>query len=339
MKPGIPTLRLVAEAAGVHPSTASRALDPDRRHLIAADVRSRVLEAAQRLGYRRNIGAAALRTGRTRLVGVVLPDIANPVFGPILSGVEEALQAKGYSAVVANAGRSAEKALAAAGNLIARRVEGLVLATAQLVDPVVDLCRSEGMPVVLVNRAEASPRAPAVISDDRAGMGLAVRHLTGLGHVRIGHVAGPQNVSTGVWRMEGFHAAMAAAGLPPAPVAVAGDYTISAGAEAARRLLATARLTAIAAGNDLLALGCFAAITEAGLACPVDISVIGYNDMPLIDMVSPPLASVRISPEEMGRRAGHRLLSTIAGSRAAGGIELLAPSLVLRGSTAAPPAT
>jgi LacI family transcriptional regulator len=336
MKPGGTTLKMVADAAGVHASSVSRALDPAKRHLIGLHVLKRIEETALRLGYRRDMAAAALRTGRSRLVGVILPDVANPVFGPILHGVEESLAAQGYSAVVANAGGLAERAHEAAGQLIARRVEGLVLATAEMHDPVVTLCRTEGIPVVLVNRAEAEGRVASVISDDRMGMRLAVQHLVALGHSRIGHLAGPQNVSTGVWRLEGFRVAMQAAGLDEAGVVMAAAYSRDAGREAAQVLLAEHRPTAIAASNDLLALGAYQALADVGLRCPENVSIIGYNDMPLVDIVAPPMTSIRISSEEMGYRAGQRILAAIAGEMADAGTELLQPSLIIRQSTCRP---
>jgi LacI family transcriptional regulator len=331
-----PTLKMIASNAGVHVSTVSRALDPAKRHLIADPVIKAVEAAAQALGYRRDIGAAALRTGRTKLVGVILPDIANPVFGPILSGVEEALNQEGYSALVANAGRSAGRALEAAESLIARRVEGLVVATAELDDAVVALCLAERVPAVLVNRTEATTRTPAVVSDDREGMRLAIRHLVELGHTRIGHIAGPQNVSTGVWRLDGFLAAMAAERLSPEAVVTATDYTREAGRRAAKALLASHDVTAIAAANDLLALGAYAALAEAGLGCPRHVSIVGFNDMPLIDLVTPPLTSIRINPEAMGAAAGKRLLMAIADPQARAELQLLPPMLTLRASTARP---
>lgn len=331
-----PTLKMVANAAGVHASTASRALDPTRRHLIGGDVRARVEDAALRLGYRRNAAAAALRTGRTRMVGVILPDIANPVFAPILAGVEAAIGRDGYSAVVANAGGSASRALEAARQLAARRVEGIVLASAELDEPIVAFCREAKLPVVLVNRAEARARAPSVISDDRAGMALAVGHLAALGHRRIGHLAGPQTVSTGLWRLDGFRLAMARQGLDASAVAIAAAYGREAGERAAAALLAAGDLTAIACANDLLALGALSALRAAGLGCPADMSVVGYNDMPLIDMVDPPLTSVRISPERMGSIAGEQLMRCIDEARLDGPSTIVEPTLVVRGSTAAP---
>ena len=206
------TLQEVADAAGVHRSTASRALNPEKAHLIGQDVVERVQAAALRMGYRRDVLAAGLRTKRSRLIGVVVPDMANLVFAPILSATEIVLAENGYSVLIANAGGCVEHQIRIVDQLIAHRVEGIVLATAQQEDPVLTRCLEAGVPAVLVNRAETTARASTVISDDTGGMRLAVEHLTALGHRKIGHIAGPRHLSTGSLRRRGFEQAMAEAG-------------------------------------------------------------------------------------------------------------------------------
>jgi LacI family transcriptional regulator len=328
------TLQSVADAAGVHRSTASRALNPAAAHLVAPEVAERVQAAARRLGYRRDVLAAGLRTKRSRLVGIAVPDMANLVFAPILSGIEETLSANGYSALIANVGTDVERQLEVVDQLIGRRVEGLVLATVQQDnDPVLSRCLEAGVPTVLVNRAEAGSRAPSVISDDVNGMRLAVEHLVGLGHRHIGHLAGPQNLSTGLLRLQGFCQAMQAAGLDAGAVVAATAYTREAGRAAAATLLDRfPDVTAVAAGNDLLALGLYQELGGRGLSCPEDVSVVGHNDMPLMDMVHPPLTSVRIRHQEMGSEAA-RLLDQISNAGAEITTRITAPELVVRGST------
>ena len=337
-----PTLKRVAEAAGVHVSTVSRAVNPDTRHLVAEPVAARVLAEAARLGYRPDAAAASLRTGRSRLVGALVPGIANPVFAPILAGAESVLAARGYALLVADPGDDPGRAAALADGMASRRVDGLLLATAAgRDDPVVSRCLARGTPVVLINRAEAEPRAPSVVSDDREGMRLAVGHLAELGHCRIGHVAGPPSLSTGDLRRRGFEAAMSEHGLDAAAaLESAAAYTREAGAEAARRLLARRPdLSALACANDLLALGAYDALAAAGRRVPADVSVTGHNDMPMVDMVAPPLTTVRIGHAEMGREAAHLLLRAMedrAAPPARGTAVLLRPELVVRASTAAP---
>ena len=189
------------------------------------------------------------------------------------------------------------------------------------------------MPAVLVNRAEAAARASTVISDDINGMRLAVEHLVGLGHRRIGHIAGPRHLSTGFLRRQGFEQAMTAADLDAGAVAVASAYTRDAGRVAAAELLDShCDLTAVATANDLLALGLYLEMRARGLDCPVDLSVVGHNDMPMIDMVDPPLTTIHIHHGDMGRRAAELLLKQIGKPDAAPIVQVIEPELVLRGS-------
>jgi LacI family transcriptional regulator len=327
------TLQQVADAAGVHRSTASRALNPETADLISPDVVARITETAAGLGYRRDLLAASLRTSRTRLIGVLVPDLANPVFAPILAGVEGALAAHRYAVLVANAAGDAS-ALELVESLVARRAEGLILATAHAQDPALARCVELGLPTVLVNRADPEGRLSAVTPDDHEGMRLAVQHLVSLGHRSIGHLAGPQDVSTGLLRAEGFRSAMLEAGLTPGPVVAAAAYTREAGQAVTERLLAHRGLTAIAAANDLLALGAVRALSARGLFCPDDVSITGHNDMPLVDMVQPPLTTIRISHDLIGREAARLLLERIAQPDIPPAQIRTPPGLILRASTA-----
>jgi LacI family transcriptional regulator len=334
-----PTIKDVASRCGVHPSTVSRALNPTMNHLVAPAVTKRIRAAAATLGYRQNVTAAGLRTGRSGLIGVLAPDIADPGFPPILSAVTEALGAEGYATIVADVGADRARQQQLVERLIARGVDGLVLATVTLDDPVVRHCLDASIPVVLLNRTDSGRRLPAVVTDDAAGMRLAVDHLVALGHVRIGHIAGPQQVSTGALRRAGFKTAASRAGLPARNIRIetASAYTREEGRLATQRLLdRKAAPTAIVAANDLLALGVYDALATRGLRCPLDISVVGHNDMPYVDMLSPPLTTVRIAQRNMGKEAARLLLEEIAGPVELRERVVLAPQLVVRGSTAAP---
>jgi LacI family transcriptional regulator len=334
-----PTIKDVAERCGVHPSTVSRALSPAMSHLVAPDVAKRIRAAAAALGYQPNVTAAGLRTGRSGLIGVLAPDIADPGFPPILSGVTETLAAEGYATIVVDVGPDPSRERELVDRLIARGVDGLVLATVVLNDPVVGHCLAASIPVVLVNRSDSARKLPAVVTDDEAGMRLAVDHLVGLGHRRLGHIAGPQDVSTGALRRAGFKAAAAHAGLSAQNTLIetARAYTRDEGRLAALRLIDRERPpTAIVAANDLLALGIYDAIGERGLKCPSDVSVVGHNDMPYVDMLSPPLTTVRIAQREMGNQAARLLLDAIAAPAARRERVVLEPVLIVRGSTGKP---
>jgi LacI family transcriptional regulator len=298
-----------------------------------------VLQTAERLGYRANALASSLRTRRSHVVGMVVPDLASLLFPAILEGVEATLLKEGYMTIVANSANDPVRLRRILSGMIERQVDGLILATATLSDEAID--REEvgvRAPMVLVNRTDESGQVPAVVNDDIRGIGLAVRHLASLGHRHIAHIAGPRSLSTGVTRMRGFNLAVGELGLadPQPPVIVGEAFTREAGHGACLRLIAEhPDVTAIVAGNDLLALGCYDAFAERHISCPTEISVTGYNDAPFVDMVSPPLTTVRIDQHRMGIEAARLLLARMNRHEIAADV-MLRPALVQRSSTAVP---
>ncbi len=329
----------VARAAGVHSSTVSRVLNPRTRGLVSLAVAERVELLARKLGYSPDPVALGLRTRRSATIGVLIPDIANPVFPPILRGIEAALAAAGYTAIIANTDNDVARSSAAVERLTARRVDGIIIATATRRDALIDQCLRLGLPAVLVNRTADGHKLSAVINDDQAGIRLAVDHLLALGHRAIGHVAGPGNISTGRARRAGFVAAIKAHGLaaPPVAVAVAQNYSIASGEHACGQLLdMQQRISAIVAANDLLALGCYDELRRRGLNCPGEVSVIGFNDMAFADRFDPPLTSVRIPHRLLGEEAARLLLAQIADPSTPKQEIKLQPELIVRNSTAAP---
>jgi LacI family transcriptional regulator len=333
------TLRDVAAAARVHPATASRALNPETRLLVSEDTARRVTAAAAKLGYRPNPVARSLRTRRSHTVGVLIPDLNNPLFPPIVRGLEDKLAAAGYVALIGNTDADASRERLIFEQMRARHVDGFVLATATLHDRLLAEVAAADLPVVLMNRLSQDYSFPAVSVDNEQGARMAVSHLARLGHTRIAHIAGPQEASTGVSRLRGFREGMAAHGLEVREdlIAYAGRYTVEDGTRCARELLTVqGGFTAVAAGNDMLAVGCYAALDEAGLHCPDDISVIGFNDMPFIDRLRPPLTTVRFPHYQLGTEAAQLLLERIGEREAPVKILYLAPELVVRGSVAPP---
>jgi LacI family transcriptional regulator len=335
------TLRDVATLAKVHPATASRALNPETRLLVREETAQRVLDAAASLGYRPNPVARSLRTRRSHSVGVLIPDLNNPLFPPIVRGIEDRLAAAGYVALIGNTDGDAERERTLFEQMRARHVDGLVLATAQLGDPLLTESARAEVPVVLMNRLAHDHSLPSVSVDNERGVRMAVAHLASLGHTRIAHIAGPQEVSTGLARYRGFVAAMEAHGLRPDPdlVITAKAFSVEEGLRCSRILLERGGgCTAVAAGNDMLAVGCYAAMEESGLDCPADLSVVGFNDMPFIDRLRPPLTTIRFPHYQVGTEAAQLLLERIAGHSGPVKVLFLAPELVVRGSTAPPPA-
>jgi LacI family transcriptional regulator len=334
------TLKDVARQAGVHPATASRALNPETRLLVSEETANRVLAAAADLGYRPNAVARSLRTRRSYTIGVLIPDLNNPLFPPIVRGLEDRLGADGYVALIGNTDGDDARERKVFEQMRARHVDGYVLATAHLRSPLLAEAARAGLPVVLVNRIAENHSFPAVTVDNERGVRMAISHLTSLGHKHIACIAGPQDVSTGHARYLGFQAAIAAAGLELRPdrVAFASSFSIEEGLRCARQILATdSGCTALAAANDMLAVGCYLAMDEAGLSCPADISVVGFNDMPFISMLRPPLTTVSFPHYQVGTEAAQLLLERLNAGAGLVKVLYLAPELVIRGSTAQPP--
>jgi LacI family transcriptional regulator len=193
---------------------------------------------------------------------------------------------------------------------------------------------------VLVNRRMDDPAIRAATPDDRAGMRLAVEHLAGLGHRRIAHIAGPLEFSSGFDRHEGFFDAMRVVGLEPDPdlVVVSAAFTESEGAQACRQLLDRGREpTAIAAGNDLIALGCYDVLLERSIGCPSEVSITGFNDMPFADRFQPPLTTIRIRPYEIGAAAAELMLEALQHPGSQPRQVQLEPQLAVRESTGPAP--
>jgi LacI family transcriptional regulator len=331
-----PTLRDVATAAGVHAATASRALNPETRRLVNSETAERVIREASRLGYKPNPIARSLKTARSATVGLVIPDLTNPLFPPIVRGIEDVLGPAGYNAWIVNTDNDPTREEAVVESLRSRQVEGLIVATARLEHPLLQRLREQGVRMVLVNRRVGDGSIPSVTADDAAGVALAVAHLVSLGHRRIAHLAGPQDTSTGLLREQGFLQALRDHGLSADPALVAScDYwTEAEGARAFRGLLdADLRFSAVIAGNDLLALGCYDVFAERAISCPGDISVVGFNDMPFLDKLRPPLTTVRVPHYEVGVAAARMLLETLQDPEQAPESLLLPLSLVVRQST------
>src|SRR5436190_2903268 len=300
------TLREVAEAARVHPGTASRALNPETRGLVNEETAQRVLRAADELGYRPNPIARGLKTNRSYTIGVLIPDLMNPLFPPIVRGIQDRLEQAGYTPLIANTDNDPERERIDFERLRARQVDGFIAATARRDDDLLMQVAAIGTPVVLVNRRLEQATLPAVVGDDRAGVRLAVEHLADLGHRRIAYLAGPQHVSTGYLRYEGFLEAMHDRGLEPDPgLTLFGDaFTEAEGMRLCHELLDGGPApTAIVAGNDLVALGCYDVLEERGIGRPDRISVVGFNDMPFAAHFDPPLTTIRIPHYEIGPRA------------------------------------
>lgn len=325
------TIATIARELGVHPSTVSRALSggPTRISIARA---ARIREVAARMGYTPDPWARSLRTRRSGMLGLVVPRLTDGVLAKMFEAAEDFARAVGYQAVTLSTRDKDGEEGRLVQALTDRRVEGVILATATLIDPLLDELEAQGLPFVLLNRRSGTH--PVVRGDDVRGAYLATRHLISNGHRDIGFISGPSGVSTAEDRRAGYERALTEASITVDPGRVVeSSFAADGGVRAASVLLGRAdRPTAIFAVNDATALGAMAVARDLGLVIPEDLAVVGYNDTELAALLPVPLSSVAVPVDEMGRVAVEVLLERIQGLPARSVV--MEPQLVARASSA-----
>ncbi len=331
------TLQDVARAAGVHASTASRALDPAKAALVSPQTRARVQDVARDLGYRGDIVAMGLRRGRTNTVGVVVSDLGNPYIAPVIHGIETAVEGHGIMPVMADSRDDSARLAKILDHLLSRRVDAIIMTAARSGDDEVVEKVAREVPVVLAVRTLSATALASVCNDDDRGGRRAARHLIELGHGCIAQLRGPGDVSSFAERGRGFASVARREGAELVePSDSANAPTVEEGARLMRLLLShsAAAVTGVFAHNDLMAIGAIDVLRAHGLRCPADVSVIGFNDAPLVDHLDPPLTTLRIPAYELGRVAAERAMAMIDQPLFRPAPLSLEPTLVVRGSTA-----
>lgn len=329
------TIRDVAEELGVHHSTVSRALSPENRSKISPEVVKKVESTAKRLGYFPNLLASSLKQNRSFAIGVLVPDLTNPLFPPIIRGIQDTAGAAGFTVITANTDHDEDKAFEAMQIMQSRSIEGLIVATARRNDPTVEQCIQHDIRFVLVNRTVDRDDVNAIIIDEDMGVRLILDHLIEQGHTRIAHIAGPQDASTGYERTRAFSNHLRIRNLPHNFIESTDKFTVDEGRRAFDALAAKhENFSAVVAGNDLLALGCMDAARDAGLRIPEDLCITGYDDIPYLDRMSPALTTVSIPTYEMGAQATSMLLESIDGTNKSPVVLKMQPRLIIRESTA-----
>lgn len=312
------TIREVAQHAGVSAKTVSNVLND--WPYVSDETRQRVQASIEALGYRQSILAASLRTGRTKTIGMVIPDITNPFFGQVVRGCEDVLYRAGYSILLCNTNEDTVKEQAYLDMLASRGVDGLLLFGAHCSSE--ELAAAAGEIPIVAEDSPANGHDTTVIDiDNVAGAALAVGHLLALGHTRIAHLGGPRDRSAANGRHEGYRQALeraqkaTGAGYDPALV-IRCTPTMRGGYHAALHLLPNAAPTALFCYNDLMAVGAMAACRRLGLRIPEDVAIVGFDDIAIASLVTPMLTTVRVQQYEMGRLAGELLLRRLAGQTA-----------------------
>jgi LacI family transcriptional regulator len=333
------TITDVANHAQVSTTAVSKVIR--NAYGVSPAMRDRVKAAIEELGYRPHAAARAMR-GRTFTIGVLLPDIRSPFFAEIIDGLTEQLADTDYQAVMILGGTSHDAERRAIDALVDRQVDGIVM-----VAPIASPTRLEevarDMPTVVLGRHERSAHYDMVFDEDDAGAQLAVEHLIALGHRRIAHIAHQDNARARpadllhVIRAETYKRVMRDHGLAAEIAVATTSYSAEGGLQGARQLLSrTPRPTAIFAGADQAAFGALAAVHDAGLSVPADVSVVGYDNIRLAALPNIALTSIDQDGVVMGRTVGRLLLERIEGRTPAVRFSVT-PSLVLRRTTAPPP--
>jgi LacI family transcriptional regulator len=333
------TLKDVAKLVGMHQTTVSRALSPLTSHLVNEETVKMIKEAAKSLNFEPNPIASSLRTKKSMNIGVVIPDLRNPLFTEIVRGVQDTLDSAGYSCFIVNTDGDINKEVKLIKSMKARRVDGLILATARQQSNDLEQILGD-LPAVSINRTSANTHLPSVTTDEDHGTKLAVTHLFSKGHVEIAHLAGPTWSSTGSERANAFQREVKAVGLDfdEKSIEYCEAWTVEAGQKGAKFLLnKNKNITAIFAANDLLAMGLYDELAERKLKCPKDISVVGYNDIPFVDRITPALTTIRIPKYEIGSEASRLILSMLIEKSTNSTRHIrLTPELKVRHSTSGP---
>ncbi|WP_327590834.1 LacI family transcriptional regulator [Nonomuraea sp. NBC_00507] len=330
-----PTIKDVAEAAGVSRSTVSRALTG--RGYAASDVRERVLRAAAELGYVPDVMARTLKQQVSRSVGILVSDLRNPFYAELAAGASREARERGYTMVLADTSLSAEAESEAAEALVALRVAGVVVTPNS--SAVSTYLSSHGIPVVEVDRQFAPGSTDGVVVGNRVGARTATAHLVALGHRRIALFIDETDWTTGYERYQGYLEALGAGDIKVDPgLVVSSGWDV---ADARRRALdmlrGPDRPTAVFAANNVLAEGVWRSIRELGLRVPDDISLVAFDDAPWMSMVSPMVTTVSQDTFGLGATAIRRLDERIGMPEADSVTTVLTVQLVARESTASPP--
>jgi LacI family transcriptional regulator len=323
-------IRDVAAVAGVDPSVVSRILSGDTRLSVKPETRKRVLDAVERLQYRPNRAARMLRTARTMALGIVVPDLANTTYAEITRGAEAESAEHGYILLVAMG------SLFDRLRLLEGRVDGLLYAIATS-EPLERTQVPGGPPSLLVNRHEPG-MGPSVTVDDESAAAMATAYLADLGHREIGHISGPPHLDTARRRASGFATELANRGIVvPSDWIVASSFDERAGYAAATELLSrTPRPSAIFVANTRAAIGAMAGARALGISIPEELSIVGFDEIPMAEFLVPSLTTLRRPLAAMGARAVNLLLELIEGRPVASEMLDAKSELVIRDSAAPP---
>lgn len=329
------TIQDVAREAGVSTATVSRVLSAPG--VVAKATRERVMAAVASLGYAPNVAAKSLRTLKTGKILVTVPDISNPFFSQVIRGVEEAATAAGYSVLLGDTRHAPEREEQYGQMLRRKEADGLIFLGHRLPPEMADMVAAMGPRAPIVNGCEYSPGlgVSSAHIDNAAAAFEAMEHLYGLGHTRVGVITGPLASPLSRDRLTGAREAAARRGLTEALSVATGDFSIESGlAQTLELLRLDPRPTAVFCFSDEMAIGALEALRRSGLACPADVSLVGFDDIRYAQHLDPPLTTVHQPMEHIGHETVRLLLEILSGAAPVVSHVTLAHRLVVRASTA-----
>ncbi len=304
------TIRDVAKQAGVSVATVSRVLN--NSNLVVAKTGNRIRKIASELNYIPSASARSLSLQKTETIGLVLPDMYGDFFSEIIRGADLAARNLKYHLIVSSS-HSNTVELDAAVRTLSGRVDGLIIMSPHLESSSHLTSILKALPTVIIGSTAILQESDHITIDNAGGAGEVVKYLVGLGHRKIGIIRGEEDNQDADERLEGFTDAMAAYDIPmPEEYSVLGDFTEQSGYDAAKRLInRAARPTAIFCSNDSMAIGALSAIRHAGLRVPDDVSVCGFDDIPVSQFLNPPLTSVHVPIDQLGSTGATRLFERL----------------------------
>lgn len=327
------SIREVARRAGVSTATVSRTLNSPEK--VSKETAARVHEAVTALRYVPNTHARSLVSGRSRILGLIISDIANPFFPQLVKAFEERAMEFGHEVLVTNTNYDATRMALCVRRMLERQVDGVAIMTSEMDPELTEQLTHRDVPVVFLDFGKVTERTSNIRIDYESGIQAAVEHLAELGHRRVGFISGPMSLKSARLRRQAFLRGLRDFGMRlDNTLVVEGNHRIDGGEGAMRELLGKRNApTAVLTSNDLSAVGALRAVDAAGLNVPADISIIGFDDIALAAFTHPPLTTVRISLAELGRTAFDSLLRVISGESQHGEEYRVGTCLVVREST------
>lgn len=305
---------------------------------VRPETARKVWRVAAELNYYPNSHARALVSGRSRLLGLIVSDITNPFFPELVHNFEALATQQGYDLILTSTGYQTARMVGCVRRMLERKVDGVAIMTSEMDLGLIKELARRGVPLVFMDVGRAGPRMSHVLVDYAYGIRQAVDHVLALGHKRVGFITGPLDLHSARTRRQAFLDGLRKHGIKADPRLIReGTHTAEGGQHAMTFLLrGPKRPTAVICSNDWTAIGALHAIDAAGLRVPDDMSVVGFDDIPLARYVSPPLTSVRMSAGDVGSTAFDALFRLIGGERLEGEIYQVPTKLVVRASTSKP---